>query len=161
MACKKKYRIYCETEVGQREGYTILDTPPTECPVNPAHEVDANSKVVLEELCLDNLEATTDPTVNDDINDGYGVGSRWLNTSNDKEFICTDNASGAARWVLQVQQALHIPCGSLDKEYSKVADATTYTVIRSIVFCGTNRVGTPIGVKFHCGPSQGDGNSYS
>ena len=86
MGTKKTYRIYCETEVKQVEGPTILDTPPTLCPNNPAHTVDAASKTVLEEWCIDNLEATTNPTVNDDINDGYGVGSRWINTNTSREF---------------------------------------------------------------------------
>lgn len=41
---------------------------------------------------------TSDPTVNDDVGDGYIVGSMWINTSDDGIFICTDNTSGAAVW---------------------------------------------------------------
>lgn len=41
---------------------------------------------------------TTDPTVNDDANDGYLVGTRWINTTDDKAFVCLDNTVGAAVW---------------------------------------------------------------
>jgi hypothetical protein len=47
---------------------------------------------------LDNLTATTDPTVNEDSGDGYGVGSSWANVTLDKFFICVDATVGAAVW---------------------------------------------------------------
>lgn len=43
-------------------------------------------------------EAAADPAVGDDSADGYVVGSRWVNTTDDKEFICLDNTLGAAVW---------------------------------------------------------------
>lgn len=46
---------------------------------------------------LDN-QATTDPTTGDDANDGYAIGSIWINTSSDEAFICTDATAGAAVW---------------------------------------------------------------
>lgn len=45
-----------------------------------------------------NLVATTDPSSSDDSNDGYAVGSRWVNTSTDEEYVCTDASVGAANW---------------------------------------------------------------
>lgn len=42
---------------------------------------------------------TTDPTVNDDSSEGYSVGSRWINTASDTEFVCVDASVGAAVWV--------------------------------------------------------------
>lgn len=45
-----------------------------------------------------NLTATTDPTISDDDTQGYVIGSRWINTSTDNEFVCTDNSTGAAVW---------------------------------------------------------------
>lgn len=41
---------------------------------------------------------TVDPTVNDDIADGCSVGDKWVNTTTDEAYICTDNSSGAAKW---------------------------------------------------------------
>lgn len=44
------------------------------------------------------LNASTDPTVNDDSASGYAVGSRWFNVSLGKEFVCLDATVGAAVW---------------------------------------------------------------
>ena len=43
-------------------------------------------------------QAAANPTVTDDSADGYAVGSRWLNTETDEEFVCTDATAGAAVW---------------------------------------------------------------
>lgn len=47
---------------------------------------------------LNNLAATTDPAVTDDGGDGYGIGSRWINTTGDTEFVALDVTVGAAVW---------------------------------------------------------------
>lgn len=95
---KKQYRVYCETEAAFVYGFTILDEPPAVCPNNPAHTVRAGSTAITETYALDNLVATTDPTINDDVWDGYAVGSRWVNAEADRAFLCIDNAVGAAVW---------------------------------------------------------------
>ncbi len=41
---------------------------------------------------------TVDPTVNDDVDDGYGVNSLWFNTTDETVFACFDATSGAAVW---------------------------------------------------------------
>jgi hypothetical protein len=48
-----------------------------------------------------NTAAAANPTVNDDANDGYTVGSKWYNVSaNPKEvFLCADSTVGAAVWI--------------------------------------------------------------
>lgn len=45
-----------------------------------------------------NYNATTTPTVNDDLLNGYSVGSQWINISTDEYYICLDNAQGLAVW---------------------------------------------------------------
>lgn len=47
---------------------------------------------------LDNLIATVDPLVTDDLTKGYSVGSLWANITTDTYFLCTDAAAGAAVW---------------------------------------------------------------
>jgi hypothetical protein len=47
---------------------------------------------------LNKLNGTTAPTVNDDSGDGYSVGSRWIDTTNDRVYTCTDATGGAAVW---------------------------------------------------------------
>ncbi len=42
--------------------------------------------------------ATADPTANDDIADGYGIGTLWINTSSGNVYICVNSAPGAAVW---------------------------------------------------------------
>ena len=41
---------------------------------------------------------TAAPTVDDDTTLGYVVGSRWIDTTNDKEYVCLDNTDTAAVW---------------------------------------------------------------
>lgn len=49
------------------------------------------------------LDATQAPTVNNDIDEGYTVGSRWFDVTNDKEYVCLDNSDGAAVWIETTQ----------------------------------------------------------
>ncbi len=44
------------------------------------------------------VSSASDPTVNDDANDGYAVGTLWVNTTTDESFILTDSTVGAANW---------------------------------------------------------------
>lgn len=48
---------------------------------------------------LDNLTATTDPTVNDDSSEGYSVKSYWFNQVSEETFVLLDATVGAAKWV--------------------------------------------------------------
>ena len=46
-----------------------------------------------------NFEASTDPTVDDDSDSGYGRGSRWVNATADTHFVLVDPSPGAAIWL--------------------------------------------------------------
>lgn len=48
---------------------------------------------------LHKRDATTAPAVTDDSGDGYAVGSRWIDVTNDREYVCVDSTVGAAVWV--------------------------------------------------------------
>jgi len=48
-------------------------------------------------------DATAAPTANDDSGDGYQVGSRWIDVTNDKEYVCLDASVGAAVWTETTQ----------------------------------------------------------
>lgn len=50
---------------------------------------------------LNNYTAVTDPTVNDDITQGYSAGSYWYNTITGDTFFLVNPAVGAANWILQ------------------------------------------------------------
>ena len=62
-------------------------------------ELTVNVPINSSNLKKNNWGASIAPTVNDDIDLGYSVGSRWLNISTDNEWVCTDNTDGAAVWV--------------------------------------------------------------
>lgn len=47
---------------------------------------------------LHNTTATTAPTVNEDEDDGYSVGSVWIDTTDVTVYTCGDASSGAAIW---------------------------------------------------------------
>ena len=47
---------------------------------------------------INNYTAISAPTINDDSDDDYEVGSTWVNISADKSYICVDATVGAAIW---------------------------------------------------------------
>ena len=44
------------------------------------------------------INATTNPTVDDDKDLGFAVSSLWVNVSTDKAYVCVDSTAGAAVW---------------------------------------------------------------
>jgi hypothetical protein len=51
-----------------------------------------------------NNSATVAPTVTDDVNSGYGVGSRWNDVTADALYFCLDASAGAAVWTGDLAQ---------------------------------------------------------
>jgi hypothetical protein len=45
------------------------------------------------------LNATTAPTATDDNTLGYGVGSEWIDTTNDRAYLCLDATTNTAVWL--------------------------------------------------------------
>lgn len=68
-----------------------------------AYESGATARTSLELGNVENLkvklDATSAPTVDNDVSEGYTVGSRWFDITNDKEYVCLDNTDGAAVWI--------------------------------------------------------------
>lgn len=50
------------------------------------------------EIIVKRHTAAVDPTVNDDSDDGFEMGDRWMNTATNEEFACCGAAVGAAIW---------------------------------------------------------------
>lgn len=46
-----------------------------------------------------NLAASAAPTVDDDVDLGYGIGSTWWDGTNDEIYLCIDATDGAAVWI--------------------------------------------------------------
>jgi hypothetical protein len=53
-----------------------------------------------------NLTAIVPPTVNNDISEGYAIGSFWVDTNNSKAYVCVDNSNGSAIWIETTSQGV-------------------------------------------------------
>jgi len=71
---------------------------------------------------IHNVAGTTAPTVNEDSGDGYVVGSHWLDTTNDKIYMCVDSTLTAAVWILVATSAGNQP---LDTDLTAIAALTS------------------------------------
>lgn len=90
---------------------------------------------------LDKVDATAAPTVNDDAGDGYSVGSKWVDVTNDKCYVCVDATVGAAVWQQATGSgALTIPDNSID--YVKLGQAPAASVLGN----DTNATGNVVAV---------------
>lgn len=49
-------------------------------------------------LVKNKWDATEAPDADNDVDEGYSVGSRWIDVTNDKEYVCLDNTDGVAVW---------------------------------------------------------------
>lgn len=79
----------------------------TNVSLNSAHRVNLNNphQVTKSQVGLGNVlntksnfTATSNPTVDNDSTELYTVGSRWVNTTTNDEFVCTDATDGEAVW---------------------------------------------------------------
>lgn len=94
-----------------------------------------------------NFSATTQPTVNDDAGDGYAVGSQWLDTTNDKGYICLDSTVAAAVW-----KAITPTAGT---GFTPVYKAANYTANASEIVMVDSSLGTYT-ITLPATPSDGD-----
>lgn len=70
-----------------------------------------------------NLSGSTAPTANDDSGSGYSVGSRWIDVTNDEEYVCLDATSTAAVW----EKTTSVDLESTDMNVAQARRTTTYT----------------------------------
>lgn len=69
------------------------DTQFLKSPVNQQQAIEIAARIPK-----NNLEATTNPTTNDDITAGYSASSLWFNSVNLRVFLCVNNSEGSADW---------------------------------------------------------------
>jgi len=98
---------------------------------------------------LNNFTATTNPGVSDDNQDGYSVGSWWVNTATGSIFTCTNADSGVAVWVSPsvantlpfgsedaIPSAATVDLGSIASHFAVVGGTTTTTSFGSSALVG-------------------------
>lgn len=73
----------------------------------------------------DNLSASAAPTTGSDSDAGYAVGSRWIDTTNDRAYVCLDASVGAAVWT-ETTAAGGGSSGTVD---INAQTGTTYTLV--------------------------------
>ena len=61
-------------------------------------DINDNMDVIDGIICKSNFNGTIDPSVNDDVADGYAIGSNWLNSTNHRWFVAESVLTGAAVW---------------------------------------------------------------
>jgi len=84
---------------------------------------------------VNKFDATTAPTANEDSGDGYAVGSRWIDITNDKEYVCLDSTATAAVWTETTGTGGGGGAHDL-LDGSTVQDSTAYTVARGSLIVG-------------------------
>jgi len=123
----------------------------------------STTNVVCVGSCKNNRTATAPPTVNDDSGDGYSVGSRWQDVTNDREYVCLDASVGAAVWRATTRTSdgdVHISL-KRDKADYKETSSTTYTSMAKFIFRGTAVLGTPSAAKFLLWNGESGGSHYA
>lgn len=102
------------------DNVTNIATNAADIATNAADIVTLQASVVT-----NNLSATANPTIDDDSDDGYSVGSLWVNVTDDKAFIALDITVGAAIWKrLGSIMFKTVLTGQLDFSSSNVTDSS-------------------------------------
>lgn len=71
---------------------------PAEGNTNWADDVNDNWDTLDTNIPKSNFSASAAPTGDDDTTEGYSVGSRWFDTTNDQAYVCLDASYGSAIW---------------------------------------------------------------
>ncbi len=101
------------------------------------------------EALKSNLGATTSPGTGDDNTVGYAIGSRWINVSADKEFVCLDATTGVAVWIETTGSA----AGGKNDFVLSFPEITTASPSYELaaggrfIFRGTTALGIPAAIK--------------
>lgn len=88
---------------------------------------------------LNNNTATANPTGLDDSDDGYAIGSVWVNTTTRRAFVCTDATVGSAQWH---EFAAFTPQGHLIPEGSASDIGSETSPFRNLYLSGAFTAGT-------------------
>jgi hypothetical protein len=84
-------------------------------------------------VARDNFSATTDPGTSNDVTQDYAPGSRWINTTSGRLWVCVSNTASAAAWIPEVGTGLIAIL--LGANFNTTADqALTMLVLSTAIF---------------------------
>jgi parallel beta-helix repeat protein len=98
-----------------------------------------------------NFGSSTNPLVTNDTNEGYSVGSQWVNIVNNKKFICLDSTSNSAIWKDTTKVSLYDAIVDINGlgDYTSIASAFnaghTSVFVKSGVYSETTDIDVPNG----------------
>src|SRR5262245_47417650 len=93
------------------------------------HKNDAGTADITFHLPFNKLDGTTAPTANEDESDGFVAGSIWADRTNNKVYVCKENATGAAVW----QEVTNVGTVDLSWKQTVRAASTTHVTLSSAV----------------------------
>jgi len=92
-----------QTKLAGIEAAATVDQ--TNAEIKTAYEANADTnaltdakKTKLDDLPKSKLDATVAPGATDDSGSGYAVGSKWVDVTADKAYVCVDSTASAAVW---------------------------------------------------------------
>ena len=92
---------------------------------------------------LNNVTATSNPTITNDVNAGYAPGSTWLNTSTNRRFVCVNNTASAAVW----HEFVAVASNTITPETTNTVDIGSSSLkYKDIHLAGNALVGGTLGV---------------
>ncbi len=98
MSFPDNFKIYCLDEKSYIYVYVDPDDPnPVTCPNNINHTIDPNRVINLVNR-FNKYDAVLAPVASNDIREGYNIGSNWIDTNDDKSYICLDPTKNTAIW---------------------------------------------------------------
>ena len=85
-----------------------------------------------------NLVSQIFPAETDDINNGYSVGSRWINTETNQEYVCVDASAGTAVWTKTTEKSIASNVGNSGVGIFKVLNG--YEIQLKNINAGSDKV---------------------
>jgi len=102
-----------------------------------------------------NLNASAAPTANDDSANGFSVGSVWIDTTNDKAYICLDATATAAVWT---ETTAALASHTLDSTSHSDVASMTEAQGDILYYNGSNWINLSAGTSGYFLQTRGAGN---
>jgi len=148
------------------KGLKILDTTPIK---NGGISLNQNFQEIADRVGKCNYTSVVMPQPTDDSASGFAVGSRWINTLTNIEYVCKDSTAGAALWItgdstidIPSTYSLYVDGGRADVYTERGTIEYPYKTVQSALNESLVKMGTGTGlvsVSINIKPSTYDENA--